>query len=215
MAGALVLTGGASRRMGRSKAWLELHGRPLLSHIAELLAARCRPLVVVAAAGQRLPPLPPAAERLDDPVADAGPLWAVAAGLEHLAAASVATAYLASCDAAALTRAHVDAMLAELERSGAAAVVPVAAGRRHPLAAALRVAPMRARARRLIAAHERRLQQLFAVPEVAELPVQRLPDPRVLAPCNTPEQWARLRAELADEGERSPLHKSRKLRESR
>ena len=44
----VVLAGGASRRMGRNKAFLELDGRPLLAVVIERLAEVCAEVLVVA-----------------------------------------------------------------------------------------------------------------------------------------------------------------------
>lgn len=186
--------------MGRDKAWLEIEGRPLLARVVELLARRCSPIVLSCRPGQQLPPLSDVQLwRVDDPVADAGPLPGLTAALERLAAAGVERAYLSSCDAAGLSERHIDWMLARLSASaGAIAAVPVERdGRRHPLAAALEVPGMLARAKALLAAGEARLQALVGPPHVVEVAVVELPDPEVLAPCNTPQQFTQLLARLA------------------
>jgi molybdopterin-guanine dinucleotide biosynthesis protein A len=199
MAAAIVLAGGGSRRMGRDKAWLELEGQTLLARVIELLAGRCAPIVVSARPGQVLPEVVGIEVwRVDDPTADAGPLVGLHGALERLAAAGVTTGYLGSCDAAALSERHVELMLERLRTSsGAIAAVPVESdGRRHPLAAALDVVGMRARTAAQLAAHDQRLQTLFRGPGIVAVPVAELPDPEVLAPCNTPEQWAALLTRL-------------------
>jgi molybdopterin-guanine dinucleotide biosynthesis protein A len=194
-AAAIVLAGGGSRRMGQDKAWLELDGQPLLARVIELLARRCTPIVVSARPGQSLPTFAGAETwRVDDPIADAGPLVGVLAALERLESHRVAVAYLCSCDAAGLSERHVDFMLERLRMNdGAIAAVPVDVdGRRHPLAAAIQVAVMRARAAAQLAAGDLRLQSLFRAPDVVEIPRAELPDPEVLAACNTPQEWDEL-----------------------
>lgn len=85
MLGGIVLAGGRSRRMGTAKAHLDWHGTPLLRHVAGRVAeATGGPVVIVAAAGQALPPLDwPVVE---DPRPGLGPLQGLAAGLAALGA---------------------------------------------------------------------------------------------------------------------------------
>lgn len=191
--GAIVLAGGGSSRMGRDKSWLEFDGRPLLAHVIELLAGRCAPIVVSTQAGQTLPPVAVELIRVDDPTVDAGPIVGLRAALLQLEARGVAFAYLSSCDAAALSEVHVNFMLERLRNREALAVVACDAdGRRHPLASAVAVSAMLARVEDRIAAQDHRLQALFSGPEMLEIASDELPDPEVLAPCNTPQEWALL-----------------------
>lgn len=44
----VVLAGGASRRMGRNKAFLELDGRPLIAHVLDRLSEVCAETLIVA-----------------------------------------------------------------------------------------------------------------------------------------------------------------------
>lgn len=179
--------------MGRDKAWLELDGRPLLVHVVEILASRCRPIVVAAAPGQRLPSVQ-GIVRVDDPEPGAGPLVGVVAGLAALAEAGVDRAYLGSSDAIGISVEHVAFMLDRLARPGLDAIVPRSSdGQLHPLAAALAVAPMLARARAQLEAGRPRLIELVTGPQIELVDADALPDPRVLAPCNTPQEWAALR----------------------
>ncbi|HLT40247.1 MAG TPA: hypothetical protein VK034_28405, partial [Enhygromyxa sp.] len=112
---------------------------------------------------------------------------------------------------AGLSERHVAFMLERLSRRSRApttsavepwssiiAAVPIDEhGRRHPLAAAVAVAGLRARAAEQLAAGRHRLQELFVGPDVVEVASAELPDPEVLAPCNTPQQWAELLTRLA------------------
>jgi molybdenum cofactor guanylyltransferase len=196
MDAAIVLAGGGSRRMGRDKAWLELDGRPLLAWVIEVLARRCEPIVISARPGQALPEIAGLRVRVDDPVADAGPLVGILAACELLEARGVSRAYLSSCDAAALSDDHVGFMLDRLG-PGVIAAVPIELdGRRHPLASAIDVAGIRARAAAMLAVGELRLQALMSGPDVLDVAVAELPDPAVLAPCNTPQEWAALSRRL-------------------
>ncbi len=186
--------------MGAPKAWLELHGRPLLVHVIERVGVSCQPIVIAAAPELELPLLDAPVVRVDDPpdLCDRGPLVGVVTGLGALAERGIERAYLGACDAAALTEAHVELMLRRLDAGSADAVVPVDDdGRLHPLAAALRLEPVLAKARDALASGRLRLIDLFeSLATLERVPTSELPDPSVLEPCNTPEQWAALRARL-------------------
>src|SRR3954462_8629339 len=54
---AVVLAGGASRRMGRDKATFPFDGSTMVELVVSALSARCSPLFVIAAPGQPLPDL--------------------------------------------------------------------------------------------------------------------------------------------------------------
>lgn len=133
----LVLAGGRSRRLGRSKAWIDWQGTPLLLHVLERLAPLAGRAVVAARPGQ---PIPPGRyERTDDPRPDLGPLAGIAAGLGRIARDDPdARVAVAACDypfvapGLMLALAH-HAPLAE-------AVLPRHGGHVHPLHA-----PWRAR----------------------------------------------------------------------
>lgn len=81
MIAAAILTGGASRRMGRAKAWLDWQGQPLLAHmVAQARAAGAAPIAVVAPPERTLPDID-GVTRLDDAVAERGPLGGILAAL--------------------------------------------------------------------------------------------------------------------------------------
>lgn len=82
--GAVVLCGGESRRMGQSKAWLPFGPESMLERIVRRVSSVASPLVVVAAPGQELPPLPAAVLVARDPVRGRGPMQGLAAGLAAL-----------------------------------------------------------------------------------------------------------------------------------
>lgn len=97
---AVVLAGGASRRMGRDKATLTLPGlggRTLVEHTVEVLSARCAPVFVVAAPGQGLPDLGGAVV-LRDEARGIGPLLACGRGLRAAAEAGLERAYVSAVD---------------------------------------------------------------------------------------------------------------------
>src|SRR5687768_14902369 len=73
--GGIVLAGGRSTRMGRPKAALEWHGSTLLHRVAGIVGRVVDgPVVVVRAAGQELPGLPPGARTVEDAREGRGPL---------------------------------------------------------------------------------------------------------------------------------------------
>lgn len=135
----VVLAGGGSTRMGRPKAALEWHGSTLVRRAAGIVArAVDGPVVVVHAAGQELPPLPPGVELAQDAREGRGPLQAIAAGLAAVGARADA-AFVCGVDTPLLHPAlvrHVVAALAGDERLDVA--LPVAHGFPHPLCAAYR-----------------------------------------------------------------------------
>src|SRR5439155_6499278 len=93
----IVLCGGQSSRMGRPKAWLPFAGETMLGRVVRLLGTVVSPLLVVAAPGQDVPPLPCDVEVVRDPERGRGPLQGLAAGLEALTGRAGA-AYVSSCD---------------------------------------------------------------------------------------------------------------------
>ncbi|MGC8640463.1 MAG: molybdenum cofactor guanylyltransferase [Isosphaeraceae bacterium] len=82
--GAVVLCGGESRRMGQPKAWLSFGPERMLQRVVRVASSVVDPLVVVAAPGQDLPPLPSSVIVARDPVRGRGPLQGLAAGLAAL-----------------------------------------------------------------------------------------------------------------------------------
>jgi len=90
---AVILSGGKSSRMGSAKALLRFDGEPLILHLARKLDALFSNLVVVAAPGQDLPPLPGTLVR--DEVAYQGPVGGIYYGLR---AAAGEVAFVTSCD---------------------------------------------------------------------------------------------------------------------
>lgn len=94
---AVILAGGASRRMGRDKATLaHPAGQTMVEHIVRALAPRCAPVFVVAAPGQHLPALN--AEILRDEVRGVGPLLAAAVGLRAARESGAEHAFLCAVD---------------------------------------------------------------------------------------------------------------------
>jgi molybdenum cofactor guanylyltransferase len=134
----VVLAGGRSSRMGRAKADLDWHGATLLFRTAAVVArAVGGPVVVVRAAGQRLPDLPDGVGTADDPVEGLGPMQGVAAGLAAVRDRAGA-AFVCSTDLPFLHPAYVRAVLRGLEDPEVDLVLPTVRGYRQPLAAGYR-----------------------------------------------------------------------------
>jgi len=145
--------------MGTPKAALEWHGSTLLRRTTGILArVTGGPVVVVRAAGQPLPTLPPGVEVVDDPREGKGPVQGIAAGLTALAGRAD-LAFISSTDMPFLHPAFVRRVLRAVE-DGADVGLPVARGYPQPLAAAYRtaLAPV---AERLVAAERLRPAFLF------------------------------------------------------
>ena len=188
-AAAIVLAGGASTRMGTSKALLDWHGTPLVHRVAAVLAAICDPVVVVAAPGQELP-LPAGVERAEDSVAGGGPLEGVAAGM-HAVGGRAGAVFLAATDLPLLHPQVVRELVAALP--GYDAAVPVVAGHDQTLAAAYDARTL-LRARDLLAAGRPRIAALLDGARVARIPARRLSHPDAVRNANTPEAYERLLA---------------------
>lgn len=127
----VVLAGGASRRMGRDKALLDLGGRPLLQLAAEAVGKVCDE-VVIAGRGRAPIALPGlAAAWAPDPPGVEGPLAGLAAGL---AAAAREKVIAVACDMPFVNPDFLRRLLDELFDCDA--VIPLAAGSPQPLHAA-------------------------------------------------------------------------------
>lgn len=82
MIGAILAGGAGSRMGGRSKATLELDGRPLAAHVAAALVAVCERLAIVCKPDTELPELP-GVERWDEPSEPRHPLTGIVHALER------------------------------------------------------------------------------------------------------------------------------------
>jgi molybdenum cofactor guanylyltransferase len=134
--GGIVLCGGRSSRMGRAKAWLPFGDELMLPRVVRILAANVKPIIVVAAPGQDVPPLPKDIEIARDPEEGRGPLQGLVAGLQAIGNRADSI-YLSSCDVPFLQPGFVQRMI---ELLGSYSIcVPKIGEFHHPLAAVYRI----------------------------------------------------------------------------
>ena len=125
----VLLAGGASSRMGQSKADLSFGGRLLLPALTERLQAVCRGgVIVVRRAGQSLPSLPASARVVDDLLPERAALGGLFTGL---ALAESPFVFLAACDMPLLSGGLIDA-LQTLPPATADVLLPVRDGHSEP-----------------------------------------------------------------------------------
>jgi len=183
----LILAGGASRRMGRNKAFLELGGRPLIEIVLERLAQVCAEVLIVA--GDTAPYSGLGVPTVRDRFTGAGVLGGLHAGLE---AASCELAIAVGCDMPFLNpdllRAFVewsvgfDVVLLRREEE----VEPLHATYRRTCLLPIEEA-IRAGRQRIISFFDR-VRVRYLMPEEV-IPLD--PELRSFFNVNTPEEWER------------------------
>jgi len=195
--GGIVLCGGQSRRMGRPKAWLPFGAETLLQRVVRLLGEVVRPIVVVAAPDQELPPLPGDVLVVRDAEKGRGPLQGLAAGLTALQGLAGA-AYLSGCDTPFLQPALVKRLIDLLADKDIC--VPKVGEYHHPLAAIYRMKALPVVERLL---REDRLRPVFLFEELATRVVTAAeladvdPEMRTFGNLNTPADYEDAVARLA------------------
>jgi len=110
--GAIILTGGGSRRMGADKAVLEWNGRRAVDRVADLARAAGAARVLTAGRDHGL-------EHVDDPEPGCGPVGGVLAGARALATAGFSRVLVLAVDAPTVT---VDDLAPLLAAAGPGAV---------------------------------------------------------------------------------------------
>jgi molybdopterin-guanine dinucleotide biosynthesis protein A len=180
----LLLTGGASRRLGVDKAELIVSGERLADRGARVLAAVCDPSLEVGPGRTTLD-----AVREEPP--GTGPLAALAAGAAALQARGHRDAVLVL----AVDLPFVEVPLLELlaGRTGDGVAVPVAGGHRQPCCARYGPGALETAAA-LLARGERSLQSLLAatlIDEIAYLEWRAVAPVHALDDLDTPEDLTR------------------------
>ena len=174
----VVLCGGRSSRMGRCKAWLPWLGRPMLSHVVDVLRQVTSDVVVVGAPDQPLPEVP--ARRVDDLEEGLGPLAGLSVGLGVARGEAV---FVTATDAPHLTPIFIESLFA-IGKS----VAPLVEGRVQTMSA---IYPSEAAglARSLLDQGFRRPLDLLEAIGFEKVPGEGLPDVNSVKGFNTPEQY--------------------------
>lgn len=173
--GAIVLAGGRSSRFGGDKLAAPIHGRSLLSHAIDAVAAIADVVVVVTAPGSSRE-VPEFVVVASDRRPFEGPLAGLAVGLAALPA-SVERVVAVGGDMPALVVPVLESMLRHLDKHDAVVLADAVGPRPLPLVAQ-RVA-VSAAADGLLALGERRLRALLEVLDVDVIPpaTWRIEDP--------------------------------------
>lgn len=183
-----LLIGGASRRMGSAKAWLDWNGESFAERIARHLGAVASEVYLLGDCGT-----PPRAIAHLPRVADLEGVGGPLAGMLAAFAARPEAAWLfASCDQPLVTEATLRWLLAE-RQSGRTVLLPaLSTSRLDPFPGLYEPASRAALEALLSPAGRASLQGLRAVPEVVRLavPAELLP---TLRGANTPLELAALR----------------------
>lgn len=188
--GGIVLCGGRSTRMGRSKALLPFGAELMLQRVVRILSEIVSPIVVVAARSQALPSLPLEVRVAYDEQESLGPLAGLAAGLASLRG-EVAAVYLSSCDVPLLKPAFVRHIIASLGDCDLA--IPRDGQYHHPLAAVYSTR-VESAVRDLMAANRLRPFYLLEKVRAREIDIAELrhvdPELHSLWNANTPAEYA-------------------------
>lgn len=196
--GAIILCGGKSSRMGRDKASLPFGPELMLQRVVRLLSevVDSSAIVVVSAAGQILPPLPPQILIACDENPGRGPLEGLAAGLKAMPDHAEAV-YATSCDVPLMATEFVRAMFNQLGNHEIA--VPMEGQFHHPLAAVYRPRVLTT-VQQLLNANRLRPRFLFDEVDTIEVDVESLrdvdPTLSTLMNLNHPEDYEKALQQL-------------------
>ena len=168
--GAIILCGGRSRRMGLAKATLPFGPELMLQRVVRRMGEVVAMRVVVAAADQPLPALPPGVRIARDAHEDRGPLEGLAAGLRALAG-DAELVYVTGCDVPELAPAFIERMFALCAEHEIA--VPTEGEFYHPLAAVYR-ASLLSRVESLLREDRLRARELFELSDTNKVSVESL-----------------------------------------
>lgn len=170
--GGIVLCGGRSTRMGRSKAWLPFGSEVMLQRVVGTLVSVIPTIVVVSARDQRLPSLPGPVSIVWDEQEAAGPLGGLAAGFAALRG-KVDAVFVCACDVPLLQADVVRRICNSLGENDVA--IPVDTRFHHPLTAIYRLS-LENRIQELMKVNRLRPTYLLEQAKVRELPVESFRD---------------------------------------
>ena len=182
----LVLAGGESRRMGRTKAWLEVGETTLVRWVAERLAPAFPEVVVSFAEPEQVQELLPY-RLVFDRKRSAGPLAGLEAGLS---AARNEVVFAVACDMPYVTRELAEMAVAATH--GCDAAIPRVGGRPEPACAAYRRSALGA----ITAALDAGRNTAADLAEELEVAWLEGLDPDMFRSLNAPEDYERFRREL-------------------
>ncbi len=188
--GSMVLAGGRSDRMGRSKPALPWGDGSLLLHTVQTLLECTYPVVVVARDDhQELPPLHTECELIYDARPGEGPLQAIDAGMTFLAGKCDAV-FVAGCDLPFLDTVVVGKFFDLLGES--TALIPWIDGEPQPLCAIYSMS-LRKAVHDLVQSGQRRAQALAELSGCKKLSTDALraidPQLRFFRDVDTPEEY--------------------------
>jgi len=187
--GAIILSGGKSRRMGKTKSELRLGSKTMLEHVVQALSLVVDHLVIVCAPDQALPFDGENIIWAHDAVGDQGPLQGVQAGLLALPQ-NVERVFVSACDVPLLKPELVTHLFSLSQNTQA--VVPQINGMPQPLTGvyAPEILPV---VTRLLASGERSVQALLRQIDAhfVDEGVIRQIDPNLVSfeNANTPEDY--------------------------
>lgn len=191
MTAGVILAGGQSSRMGRDKAWLMIKDEPLLSRTARILNELCDPVIVAAAAGQRLPALPETVSTIRDARPGEGPLAGFANVLPSIPE-RVDRVIVVACDLPDLNAAFLKWLQDQLDKGFDAAVADVD-GESYPLCGVYS-ASVFPEVKSLVGNGHRRFRDLLDRVTTRRFGIAEIPQPLRAPPpwvgVNTPDEWA-------------------------
>ena len=129
------MSGGQSKRMGRSKATLPFGPQTMLERIVELVRPAVDQVLIVAGLGQDLPEIPAVAQLVHDELYDRGPLGGLATAL-NVVGRDTDAIFLTACDSPFLRPALATRLFELLGEHSLS--IPSTGDRLHPLTAVYR-----------------------------------------------------------------------------